>query len=274
MSSEQEVCEFIQCICASAEETFPEPPIDKKKWMGNFATLHVQLDVSFIKRKPDFLVIDDSVDIEQFKGKDKDRLNWKLIKAFGQYRVTYRDISNADFIKLMTEMHNLAYCIFKSQDDRHYVPGITLFGNIVHLYVYDRGGLIITEGINIHKRPRTFIHLLLGLTYASDTCLGFDPNIITYDDGRRAINICNHKYVIIIIIYRSIMLQGQATTCYYVVYKGKAYVIKDYWVLLTRGQSEVDFIKIAWEAGVRSIAELQEWEDVKIDGRVDSCDAN
>lgn len=111
-SSEEEVCEFIQCVCDSSEDTFLESPKYKRNWTGQFSKLPVHLNVSNIKCKPDFLVLDESVDIKSMKGKDNEWLNWKLIKAFGQYKETFHDMKTEDFQILLKEMHNLAYCIF------------------------------------------------------------------------------------------------------------------------------------------------------------------
>lgn len=71
-----------------------------------------------------------------------------------------------------------------SQENHHYVPVLSLIGTTCHFSIFDWGGAIHLAGFNIHDDPLSLLHILIGMTYAPDYCLGYDPTIqyITPED--------------------------------------------------------------------------------------------
>lgn len=71
------------------------------------------------------------------------------------------------------------------------------------------------------------------------------------------------------------MIAGRARTCWLVRDEaGRCCVIKDLWVLDLRPQTEINFLNTVREKKVKGICHMLESEDLTVDGRTDSTDAN
>ena len=64
------------------------------------------------------------------------------------------------------------------------------------------------------------------------------------------------------------------TSCFHASRSGRDYIIKDYWIVKGREPTEVFFLKEALEAKVRFIPVLDDWENVIVNGRLDSTNNN
>ena len=267
-SSEQDACEFLQRICDAAEAHFPENWEFRRKWTSQFAKFSVKaLGVNTV-RKPDLSVVDKNVDV------DEDEVDWSKLRTFGEYKFHFLELTKEFEREVFKQTHDYAYCAFEAQEDRHLIPGLIWMGDIVRLLVYNQSGLVYLLAFNIHERPRTFLHILLALTYAPDVYLGYDPNIIRKADNKRYIMVKGEEYKIKTVLHKSLMIAGRATTVYYVTKDGEDYVIKDYWVLISCGVSEVKFLEIFQGPGVQGLPELHAWEDIKVLRRSDTCNNN
>ena len=81
------------------------------------------------------------------------------------------------------------YLIFVHQEDHQFVIVLVLTGDLAQISVMDRGGVVHTDPINIIEEPRLFLHAILGLTFADDIYLGYDPTIVKHPDGPSTITV-------------------------------------------------------------------------------------
>ena len=55
--------------------------------------------------------------------------------------------------------------------------------------LFDRGGSLSTQAINMHASPELFLRILLGVTFAPWTTLGFDPTVHKVKNKTRDIEV-------------------------------------------------------------------------------------
>lgn len=55
--------------------------------------------------------------------------------------------------------------------------------------LFDRGGSLSTQAINMHASPELFLRILLGVTFAPRTTLGFDPTVHEVKNKTRDIKV-------------------------------------------------------------------------------------
>lgn len=68
-------------------------------------------------------------------------------------------------------------CLTAIQDGRYFVPCIGLLGSCICLTIFDRGGSITTHAFDINSSPKEFLRILIGISLADYSCLGFDMSI-------------------------------------------------------------------------------------------------
>ncbi|KAF9439660.1 hypothetical protein P691DRAFT_785551, partial [Macrolepiota fuliginosa MF-IS2] len=72
--------------------------------------------------------------------------------------------------------------IFMEQLDRHFVLALTLNTDLLNVYLFDRSGVVgMTEPINIHIDPKTFIRVIAGFSCLPPEQLGWDPTCHVWD---------------------------------------------------------------------------------------------
>ncbi|OBT59276.1 hypothetical protein VE04_00365 [Pseudogymnoascus sp. 24MN13] len=67
--------------------------------------------------------------------------------------------------------------VFGSQPDRRFVPGFTICGSVMRLWVFDRSGPYSSEKFDIHKEPERFVWVITGYALMTDAELGLNTFI-------------------------------------------------------------------------------------------------
>lgn len=101
------------------------------------------------------------------------------------------------------EIAGKTLCVLSMQDGYHLVPCIHFLGSSICFTVFDRGGSISTHAFDIHHSPKEFLHILLGISFADYSSLGFDMLIgrvvhpdqeVTLDDEELVQDVGDLKY--------------------------------------------------------------------------------
>ncbi|KAH9205216.1 hypothetical protein DL95DRAFT_528943 [Leptodontidium sp. 2 PMI_412] len=195
--------------------------------------------------------------------------NWSTVLVIGEHK---QNPDEDRSIKTLVQLAGYAREVFGSQPDRRFVPGFTLCGSLMRLWVFDRSGPFSSEKFDIHKEPERFVKVIAGYALMSDAELGL--NTFIKRDG-------NGKYIVArdvrisledkpIASTKAIVCRG--TTCY----RGRRldskdweYVVKFAWPSDKR-QREGRLLKLAKERGVTGVAEWFHHDQVDIDGSLDT----
>ena len=159
--------------------------------------------------------------------------------------------------KTLVQLAGYAREVFGGQPERRFVPGFTICGSMMRLWVFDRSGPYNSEKFDIHKEPERFVKVLTGYAIMSDAELGL--NTFIKRDG-------SSKYVVVpgarialedkpIALTKAIVCR--VTTCYggrRSDSTGWEYVVKFAWPSDKR-QQEGRLLKLARERGVTGVAE-------------------
>ncbi|CZS92412.1 uncharacterized protein RAG0_02864 [Rhynchosporium agropyri] len=174
--------------------------------------------------------------------------------------------------KILIQLAGYAREVFGSQPDRRFVPGFTICGSLMRLWVFDRSGAYSSKEFDIHEKPERFVKAIAGYALMTDAELGL--NTFIKRDG-------NDKYIRVqgmrislqdkpIASTKAIVCRG--TTCY----RGRKidstkweYVVKFAWPSDKR-QGEGELLKLAKERGATGIAVWINHEQIIIDDSQDS----
>jgi hypothetical protein len=195
--------------------------------------------------------------------------DWSKVLVIGEHK------QNPDEDRSIKTLVQLAWYVrevFGSQPDRRFVPGFTICGSLMRLWVFDRSGPYSSEKFDIHKEPERFIKVIASYALMTDAELGL--NTFIKRDG-------NGKYIVTrdvrisledkpIASTKAIVCRG--TTCYRGRRPGSTdweYVVKFAWPSNKR-QREGDLLKLAKERGVMGIAIWFNHEQITIDGDLDT----
>jgi Fungal protein kinase len=66
--------------------------------------------------------------------------------------------------------------VFGSQPERRFVPGFTICGSLMRLWVFDRSGPYDSKKFDIHKEPERFIMVIAGYALMTDAELGLNTH--------------------------------------------------------------------------------------------------
>ena len=66
--------------------------------------------------------------------------------------------------------------VFGSQPERRFVPGFTICGSLMRLWVFDRSGPYNSKKFDIHKEPERFIMVIAGYALMTDAELGLNTH--------------------------------------------------------------------------------------------------
>lgn len=127
---------------------------------------------SYARRKPDIICYFDA------PGSGARNLHWDQVATFCEVKNRYDGSKQSQsFMKIAGKTSRL----LATQDGRHLVPCIRLFGSRICLTIFDRGGSITTHAFDIHRSPLEFLRMLMGVSLADYSTLGFDTSI-QWDD--------------------------------------------------------------------------------------------
>ena len=254
-----------------------ESELSPRNFTGRYCSTTLDSEVSNIQRQLDVLISKDPISDPKTS-----RAGWKMVDAFGELKAVEspagtdaRGTEHYFRKDVEPELQNYAYCIFESQEDRRYIPCFSLAGTDARLSIYDRSGVIHSSCFSTLDYTFPFFHLLLGFAYIPDEYLGYDLSITSEPDKLRTVTVAGVQYQIESTIYRSVMITGRATTFWLARDpEGKLCVIKDAWIKTTRGQTEVNFLKLVNELDIKGVCQMIAYEDVMVNGRLDSTDLN
>ena len=115
------------------------------------------------------------------------------------------------------------------------------------------------------------LHLLNGLVFSKSTRIGYDPLIMGVDEG--SVVFCNkNKYSIVNTLFVDNMIHGRVTICWHTKRDGQNYVIKDSCPNIKRMNHEDKFLVKIAELGITGVPVLVEFENLLVDGSIDSMD--
>ncbi|KAH6661767.1 hypothetical protein B0J14DRAFT_707992 [Halenospora varia] len=196
----------------------------------------------------------------------------KVLRGSDADRLRRWNLDEDRSTKTLVQLAGYAREVFGSQPDRRFVPGFTICGSLMRLWVFDRSGLYSSKKFDIHEEPERFVKVIAGYALMTDAELGL--NTFIKRDG-------NGKYIVAqgvrisledkpIASTKAIVCRG--TTCY----RGRRtdsmgweYVVKLAWPSDKR-QREGRLLKLAKERGVTGIVEWFNHEQISIDGDPDT----
>ncbi|OBT82162.1 hypothetical protein VE02_10023 [Pseudogymnoascus sp. 03VT05] len=194
--------------------------------------------------------------------------DWSNVLVIGEHKQNPDEDGST---KTLLQLAGYAREVFGSQPDRRFVPGFTICGSVMRLWVFDRSGPYSSEKFDIHKEPERFVRVITGYALMTDAELGL--NTFIRRDGNKYIvaqglRICLEDKPLA--WQRAIVCRG--TACYRGRNKdpgGWEHVVKFAWPSDKRCR-EGDLLKLAKERGVKGIAEWVHHEQINIDGHPDT----
>jgi hypothetical protein len=77
-------------------------------------------------------------------------------------------------IATLVQLAGYATEVFGSQPDRRFVPGFTICGSLIRLWVFNRSSPYSSEKFDIHKKPERFVKAIAGYALMTDAELGLN----------------------------------------------------------------------------------------------------
>ncbi|KAJ7628532.1 hypothetical protein FB45DRAFT_39871 [Roridomyces roridus] len=223
----------------------------KRTWSAQYADNGVE-DAPNV-RKPDILLAD-----------HVERIRWRDAHVHGELKCSS---SSKNQKAVFHQMLNGAYLIFASQDDRRFVVSLCFMAHTLQLYIFDRAGLVTSSSFDIHKEPKSFIHVITALMFADDRALlGYDTSIVKRDN-LRFITVDATEYQIVRRLFISDVIRGRGTVCWHARHGNQDVVIKDSWADANT-VPEADILKKA--AGIKGVPQVLGETIVRIRGAEDT----
>jgi hypothetical protein len=161
--------------------------------------------------------------------------------------------------------------MFIQQPNRRFVRTLVVSQNRAGVIHYDRSGAQYTDLIDINKKPRDFIRLILGISSTDERLLGFDTTLqwAMRPDGRKESGTLTTKdaagheveydLVVPCPIFNRHSIRGRGTICWAIRDSdGNEFIVKDSW--RSEGQqSEAKFLKIA--KGLQGVVQMFSCEE-------------
>ncbi|EDN94548.1 hypothetical protein SS1G_10422 [Sclerotinia sclerotiorum 1980 UF-70] len=85
--------------------------------------------------------------------------DWSNVLVIGEHKQNPDDDGST---KTLVQLAGYAREVFGSQPERRFVPGFTICGSMMRLWVFDRSGLYNSEKFDAHKEPERFIRVIAG----------------------------------------------------------------------------------------------------------------
>ncbi|KAJ6570073.1 hypothetical protein DFH09DRAFT_1313284 [Mycena vulgaris] len=163
--------------------------------------------------------------------------------------------------------------VFIQQPHRRFVYVTLMTSRSIRILRFDRAGCYYSRRINYHDKPTFFVKLVLLLSSFNEALLGYDTSI-SWVDGKRVMKmtpaeICNEgvwepnttELVFELDdqpMFSRRTIRSRGTVCWNAKYKGKQYIVKDYWRAEGRAQ-ESAFLKDL--AGIRGVGQMFTYDD-------------
>lgn len=107
--------------------------------------------------------------------------DWSNILVIGEYK---QNPDEDRSVKILVQLAGYVREVFGSQPERRFVPGFTICGSMMRLWVFDRSGPYNSEKFDIHKEPERFVKVLAGYAMMSDAELGLNTFIKRDGNGK------------------------------------------------------------------------------------------
>lgn len=210
----------------------------------------------------------------------EDRDDWRDVLVVGEIKSQMNsETSKASFKDIAGKIS----VMLNAQDGRHGAPALQMLGSEISLIFFDRGGSVETNSTDIHTDPEIFLQILLGLSRASLSQLGFDSSVLLDAVGNKRALVARKggsettEVAIENILFISDVLHGRGTT----VWSGSMdlqnseaqsegrdptrtrVVIKDCWIDPLRKYTEGSILATLNAAGITGVPEIVNEEQVR-----------
>ncbi|KAM3074531.1 hypothetical protein ACMFMF_006537 [Clarireedia jacksonii] len=85
--------------------------------------------------------------------------DWSNILVIGEHKQNPDEDGST---KTLIQLAGYTREVFGSQPERRFVPGFTMCGSMMRLWVFDRSGLYNSEKFDVHKEPERFVRVIAG----------------------------------------------------------------------------------------------------------------
>ena len=161
-----------------------------------------------------------------------------------------------------------AFCMFTEQPTRRYIINIWMVGEKFCVAYFDHSGQVIAT--YAYGEQHTFVRLIAGLMFGSDTLLGYDPTALRRDGFVTDVFVNGKQYQIGCTLFTSQVLRGRGTVCWLAVVDSQQFAIKDTWADKDRQCEEAKFLQWCQKEGICGVPLLVDHEDVHVDGKPNS----
>jgi hypothetical protein len=100
--------------------------------------------------------------------------DWSNVLVIGEHKQNPDEDRST---KTLVQLAGYARKVFGSQLERRFVPGFTLCGSLMRLWVFDRSGPYSSEKFDIHKELERFVKVIAGYALMTDAELGLNTFI-------------------------------------------------------------------------------------------------
>ncbi|PPQ92533.1 hypothetical protein CVT25_010366, partial [Psilocybe cyanescens] len=234
--------------CHTTDKSYQ--PFSKRHWVSN--SNKPMSGGPQAKWKPDVCFV-----------KEGQEVTWMSTLVTAELKSKASDASDA-----LMQLTNSAFMIFSTQDERRFHIGVSVCHTYVCVYVFDRSGVIGSNGFHLSNNSVLLIRLLAGLTLTDVDAIGFDSSILHHEDGTRSVTVAGLEYQLLKTLFISDSIRGRGTVCWQARRGSSDYVIKNTWTDVYRMKTEADIMRMA--SDVEGIAHLVADEIVKHNGEDDS----
>ncbi|KAJ7116502.1 hypothetical protein C8R44DRAFT_854892 [Mycena epipterygia] len=165
--------------------------------------------------------------------------------------------------------------VFIQQPNRRFVYVPIMTGEIIRVLRFDRAGCYYSQRIDYHSDAAFFVKLVILLSSLNEELLGFDTSIY-WSHGRRFMKMkpgeifndttsCwepNTEELVFKLadepVFSRRTIRSRGTVCWRAEYRGKHYIVKDYWRADGRAH-ESDFLKRL--AGIDGVGQMFAFDD-------------
>lgn len=182
-------------------------------------------------RKPDVVLVS-AADVEESQNPFSSILSYCEVKKT-QDPTNARNV-RSQFLKAEEQLMDIANCVTSVQRGRWYFVGLALCNSELIVVMFIRGCTICTTSIDINAEPLAFLNIILTVTDASPTWIGFDAR---FDSKNHTVTLDNRVFDIVRTLFRSLGVGGRGTVVFLCKAKKKSdggedrfYILKESWV--------------------------------------------
>lgn len=97
------------------------------------------------------------------------KYDWSNVLVIGEHK---RNPDEDRSVKTLVQLAGYAREVFGSQPDRRFVPGFTICGSVMRLWIFDRSGPYSSEKFDVHREPERFVTVIAGYALMTEAELG------------------------------------------------------------------------------------------------------